>query len=123
MRAVVFFLLRIEWLMSDQFFLFGLAGLQLIPIFTLTYLQHELSVISKLFQKIQSKLLSLLGMFISFGLMLTYSLSTEVTIRIICAILLTITLSIGIHYTYDIYTLDEGERNKPMICFRSLRFL
>lgn len=103
--------------MSDQFFLFGLAGLQLIPIFTLTYLQHELSFISKIVQKIQSRRLSLLGMFISFGLMLTYSLSTEVTIRIICTILLTITLSIGIHYTYDIYTFDEGERKKPMICF------
>lgn len=98
--------------MSDSFFLFGLAGLQIIPIVTLTYLQHELSVLSKIPQKIQSKLLSFIGMLMSFGLMFIYTLSTDVTIRIICAILLTITLSVGIHYTYDIYTVNEGERKE-----------
>lgn len=111
-------LFRIEWFMIDRFFIFGVASLQIIPILTLTYLQHELSILEKILRKIPSKSLSIMTMLLSFGLMLSQTLSSQETLRTIYPILLIITLSLGIHYTYDVYTIDEGkEENKTRFFF------
>ena len=94
--------------MIDRYFVFGVASLQIIPVFTLTYLEHELTILANIFHKIPSKLLSILAMLLSFGLMFSQTFSTEDTLRIVCSILFIVTLSLGIHYTYDVYTVDEG---------------
>jgi hypothetical protein len=95
--------------MDNNFTIFGIASLQLIPIFALTYLQNEIGIISKIFVNIQSKLLSIIAMIFSFCLIFISMLSMEQWIRILISILLIITLSISINYTYKDYTLDEGE--------------
>jgi hypothetical protein len=97
--------------MIDHFYVFGVASLQLIPIFTLTYLQNELIIISKIIDYIPSKLLSIISMLISFCLMFINTLSIGSTIKIINSILLIITLSMSINSTYKDYTIDEGERS------------
>lgn len=94
--------------MDDRFFVFGLASLIFIIIFTLVYLQNEIIFIEKIFRNIQSKLWSIIAMLISFGLMLIITLSIEQSIRIVCLILLILTLSLSINYTYKDYTIDEG---------------
>jgi hypothetical protein len=95
--------------MDNNFIRFGVASLQLIPIFTLTYLQNEIAIITKILVNIQPKLLSRVAMFISFCLIFISMLSMEQWIRILISILLIITLSMSINYTYKDYTLDEGE--------------
>jgi hypothetical protein len=94
--------------MDDIYIVVGVVSLQLIPIFTLTYLQNEISILSNIFVNIQSKLLSITAMLLSFCLVLLNTLFIEQSIRIIISILLIITLSISINYTYKDYTIDEG---------------
>jgi len=94
--------------MDDRFFIFGLASLAFIPIFTLTYLQNEIILISKLFINIQLKLLNIITMLFSFCLMFINILSIGESIRIINLILLILILSLSINYTYKDYTIDEG---------------
>ena len=101
--------------MNNHFSIFGIASLQLIPIFTLTYLQNEIEIISKLFVNVHLKLLSIIAMIFSFCLIFISMLSMEQWIRILISILLIITLSISINYTYKGYTLDEGEDFKLIV--------
>jgi hypothetical protein len=96
--------------MIDNFYVFGVASLQLIPIFTLTYLQNEITIISKIFNHIPSKLLSIISMLVSFCLMFINTLSIGQTIKIINSIFLIITLSMSINSTYKDYTIDEGKK-------------
>jgi ABC-type Fe3+-siderophore transport system permease subunit len=90
---------------DSRFFSFGIAGLQVIPIFALTYLQNELSAWTIIGQ---SKLLNLAAMFASFSLLYTSTWPVGQAIGILITVLLTITLSMSIHYTYRDYTIDEG---------------
>ncbi|CAF1057531.1 unnamed protein product [Rotaria sordida] len=94
--------------MENIFIIFGLASLQLLPIFTLVYLQNEIVIISKILENIQSKILSIIAMGFSFCLIFINILSIGQSIRIIISILLIITLSLSINYTYKDYTIDEG---------------
>jgi hypothetical protein len=100
--------------MSDCFLLFGVASLQLLPIFTLIYLQNELTILLNLFQYLPSKLLSLIAMLLSFSLIFINTLSIGETMRIISTVLLIITLSMSVNYTYKDYTIDEGEERKKI---------
>ncbi|UJR21762.1 hypothetical protein I4U23_024837 [Adineta vaga] len=93
---------------DNVFFIFGEASLQLISIFTLIYLQNEINEISKLLEKIPSKLLSIRAMWLAYCLMFLSTYLTDHWMRMIISILLIITLSIGINYTYKDYTIDEG---------------
>ena len=94
--------------MIDRFLLFGLASVQLIPILTLVYLQNEISILSKIFLNIPSKLLTLITIFISFALVFLNTFPIGQPIRIVSSILLIITLSLSMNYTYKDYTIDEG---------------
>lgn len=94
--------------MENIYIVFGIVSLQLIPIFTLTYLQNEISILSNIFGNIQSKLLSIIAMLFAFCLIFINTLLIEQSIKIIISILLIITLSMSINYTYTDYTIDEG---------------
>ena len=96
--------------MDKRFFVYGIAGLQLIPVFALTYLQNELSKGSIRVLISQSKLLHQAAMLFSFCLLFLQTLSIGPAISIVISILLIMALSISINYTYHEYTLDEGER-------------
>ena len=94
--------------MENRFFVYGIAGLQLIPVFALTYLQNELSKGSIALLINKSKLLHQAAMLFSFCLLFLHTLSIGPAISIAISILLIMALSISITYTYHEYTLDEG---------------
>lgn len=98
--------------MENRFFVYGIAGLQLIPVFTLTYLQNEVWKGSIALPVSQSKLLHQAAMLFSFCLLFLQTLSIGQTISITISILLIMALSISINYTYHEYTLDEGETGR-----------
>ncbi|CAF0976184.1 unnamed protein product [Rotaria magnacalcarata] len=94
--------------MENIYFAFGLASLQLLPIFTLVYLQNEIATLSNIIQNIPSKILTILGMISSFGLVFINLLTMGHSVSTMNSILLIITLSLSVNYTYKDYTIDEG---------------
>ena len=86
----------------------GKASLQLLSIFTLTYLQHEINVIANICTKIPSKFLNLIPMCLAYCLTFLGTLVVNQWIQMIVSVLLIIVLSVGINYTYKDYTIDEG---------------
>lgn len=94
--------------MENIFFIFGLAGLQILPIFTLIYLQNEIEILSNIMQTIPSKILAITSMILSFTLVFIHNLLIEQWIRILISLFLIPLLSLSINYTYKDYTIDEG---------------
>ncbi|CAF2040552.1 unnamed protein product [Rotaria magnacalcarata] len=94
--------------MENIYFAFGLASLQLPPIFTLVYLQNEIATLSNIIQNIPSKILTILGMISSFGLVFINLLTMGHSVSTMNSILLIVTLSLSVNYTYKDYTIDEG---------------
>ena len=101
--------------MENRFFLYGIAGLLVIPVFTLTYLQNELPKGSISLLISQSRLFNQTAMFFSFCLLFLHTLPVGQLIGIVISILLITALSISINYTYHEYTIDEGEKRKNML--------
>ena len=104
--------------MNEIFILVGVASLQLIPIFTVTYLQNELSRVSKVLESIPSRLLSAMAMWLAFGLLFVNTLLAEQSLRIVISVLLINVLSMSINYTYKDYTVDEGRVRREDLSVR-----
>lgn len=94
--------------MSRLFVLAGAVSVQLIPVFTITYLQHELATLPQRLEHLPSRLLSAVATWIAVGLLYANVLLGERWIAVIVSALLINVLSMSIHYTYKDYTVDEG---------------
>jgi hypothetical protein len=99
---------------NNRFVFFGLVSLQLIPIFTFVYVQHELTKLSFNRLSDQSTLFNLIGMFVSYCLLYIQILSSNPMLSNLISIVLIIALSVSINYTYTEYTIDEGRHENKL---------